>query len=201
MMNLFPLVLLGVEDPGDQNPGVPDDHPARLEDKGAVHLLCGIDDRPGIFRRVGRRLPVIGDAETAAEIEIADRDPLFPESRISSFSRPRASIKGESLRHLRTDMAAHPFDLQMLQAGGPPVGRERSLNVDAEFVLLETRRDMGVGLRIDIRIDPEPDARPDTQGLSPGVDLLQFLIGFDIEHEDAGPRAKSISSSLLPTPE
>ncbi len=65
-------------------------------------------------------------------------------------------------------MTAHPFDVEMLQFGGPPVGREGTFNVDAEFVFLETRRDMRVGLRIDIRIDPKPDTRPDTQELEPG---------------------------------
>ena len=53
-----------------------------------------------------------------------------------------------------------------------------------------------MGLRIDIRIDPKPDTRPDAQDLSPVVDLLQLLIGFDIEHEDA--RFQGIIDLVLP---
>ena len=89
-------------------------------------------------------------------------------SRSDQFLQSGKGIdEGGELRHLRTDMAAHPFDVEMLQGRGPPVGRKRILDVDAEFVLLETRRDMGVGLRIDIGIHPKADARPDTQGSEP----------------------------------
>ncbi len=117
---------------------------------------------------MGRGLLIIGDPQTAAEIEIADRDPLFPKPPDQILQPPEGVDEGRDLRHLRTDMAAHPLDVQMRERCRTPVGNEGGLDVDPEFVLLETGGDMGMGLGIDIRVDPKGNPRPDAQHVPRG---------------------------------
>ena len=66
--------MLHIDHPGDQDAGIADDQPARLE-ISVQPRLCGhaLDHRGiGVRRRRRGAVAVIGDAEPAAEIDMAD---------------------------------------------------------------------------------------------------------------------------------
>ena len=62
---------------GQQNSGVADDHPARLENQRDVQPFQPFDDRLGVVIGQRRRFVVVVDAQAAAEIEIANLRAFF----------------------------------------------------------------------------------------------------------------------------
>ena len=129
---------------------------------------------------------VVGNPQPPAQVEIADIHPLFPEQPEKVFQPLQCVDEGRYLRQLGSDVAADPLDLQPGHFFRLPVFRQRFLNIDAELVFLEARRNVGMGLRIDIRIDPECNAGLQAQLFCAGVNLVQLLGRLDIEHQDAG---------------
>ena len=68
------VARLHIDHAGDQDAGIADDHPARLEHQRAAEIMRDALDHRGIG--VGRRrrfaVHVIGNAEAAAEIDMRD---------------------------------------------------------------------------------------------------------------------------------
>ena len=67
-------------------------------------------------------------------------------------SLERVHVRAD-LCDLRPDVLVHPDDLDMRQGRRQLVLLERPLGADPKLALLETRRDIRVGLGIDVRVD------------------------------------------------
>jgi len=92
-------------------------------------------------------------------------------------------------------------DLDPRQRRGMGVERPDAVPIDAELVLAAAGRDLVVGVGGDVRVDPDGDRRALAAiGGDPGQQV-QLGLGFDVELQDPGSRAKAISAAVLPTPE
>ena len=79
-----------------------------------------------------------------------------------------------------------PIDVDILQRYGFFVSLQRFLDVDAELGLLHAGGNIGMGLRIDVRVDAQADRRLFADAGGDLVERGQFLVGLDVEHQDAG---------------
>lgn len=68
------IAMLHIDHAGDENSAIADDHAPRLEHQGRVDALGDALDHRGVGNRVGRigQIVLIGNAETAAEIDVRD---------------------------------------------------------------------------------------------------------------------------------
>src|ERR1700724_1333765 len=102
---------------------------------------------------------MVADADAAAEIHTRDGKPESAQSE-DNFGDP---LEGAPIRlqigHLRADMhcKADRFDARELTS--ELVCSNRLVNFDAKFVLFPARRDLGVGMGVDIRVYPDRNRR------------------------------------------
>ena len=61
-----------------------------------------------------------------------------------------------------------------------------ALDRDAELVLLEARRDVRMGLRVNVRVHPDGERSPEAKATSGAGECLKLWLGLDVEAEDAG---------------
>ncbi len=87
---------------------------------------------------------------------------------------------------LRADMAVDTDDLDILQGSSAPIQRQRLVQSDAKFVLLEPGGDVRMSLRIDIGIGADRDARPLAHRARHLLEPLEFFRRFEVEAQDVG---------------
>ena len=154
-------------DAGQQQAGVADHGPSEFEEHlGALRRRQAALDDPGIdaledrgehraARR--RRLVAVGDAQAAAQIEMPDDDALGGKLVGQVEDAVECREEGLDFGDLRADMAVDAFDAQVGQLPGLPIGRQRAVVGDAELVVAQAGRDIGVRAGIDIGVDPQRD--------------------------------------------
>ena len=74
----------------------------------------------------------------------------------------------------------------VLQRRGPFVHVDGFRDIDAELGFFHPRRDIRVGLRVDIGIDAQADGRLLADAGGDLVKRNQLRLGFNVEHQDAG---------------
>ncbi len=116
--------------------------------------------------RVRRRLVAVGDAEAAADVDVAEPDAV----RLDRLDQVEQAVERVDVRagvdDLRADVAV---DADHLDGRQLRRARERGTRVavgDAELVGAQSGRDVGMRLRIDVGVDAQADARPPAGGLS-----------------------------------
>ncbi len=87
---------------------------------------------------------------------------------------------------LRADVAVDAGDLQAGQRCRMPVNPYSVFMRHAELVALQARRDVGMGLGVDIGIDTDADRRHLAQGHGDPGQHIQLGFAFDVEAADAG---------------
>src|SRR5262245_43436481 len=147
---LLRLRVLQEQDAREQDTGVADENAAGLEQQLDAELLDAVtEQRIRIVLRARGLFVLIGDAESAAEVEVADveaagaqieDEPAYPSERIAE----RGDV-GE----LRADVTIDTDDFEMGERAGALVLLGGAANVDAELRLLHSRRAVGVRLGMD----------------------------------------------------
>ena len=128
--------------------------------------------------------------------------PSLPSCRTSLFTRSIAAPNGSAGANLRTDVDADAVRLEPAIAGHALVDPERLANVDAELVLAQPGRDVGMRLRKHIRIHAQRKARRRLQLAGARGQQLQLRLALDVELEN--PRRREPDRSprpSCPTPE
>ena len=175
------LAGLHIDDAGNENAGIADDHPPGLEHQRAAEIMRHPLDHRGIGRRQWRRFAVgvIGDAEPAAEIDMLDAVAVGAQRLHEIGKNPERGFHLGKIGDLAADMhvgAGHLDARQLCRAG---IDLARPQNRNAELVLGLAGGDLGVGAGIDVRIDPYRNPR----GLA-GLDRelrQQFQLGFGLD--------------------
>ena len=94
--------------------------------------------------------------------------------------------EGLDFGDLRADMAVDAFNAQGGQLPGLPIGRQRAVVGDAELVVAQAGRDIGMSAGIDIGVDPQRDRGRKAEGPGDRIELHQLALGLDIEAAHAG---------------
>ena len=153
------LAALQIEHARDEDAGIADDQPARLEDQRAAEpARRALDDR-GIGVRIGRRLVVlaIGNAEPAAEIDMLDGVAVGTQ-RADEFGQQREGVVERlQIGDLAADMHVDAGDLMPGSFGRMRIDLARAADRNAELVLGLAGRDLRVGPGVDVRIDAQRD--------------------------------------------
>jgi hypothetical protein len=93
--------------------------------------------------------------------------------------------KRRHLGDLRADVRLDALDLDVRVLRGRLVGGRGLLERDAELVAARPRRDLRVGVRVDVGIDPDRDRRLHAQLAGDVVDPRELGLALDVEREDA----------------
>src|SRR4030095_12207838 len=157
------LAWLGVEHLGHAGAGIADQRASRFDDEPALSEAAGIEARQQLFPkriRGGRRVAVVVDAQTTAEVEMVQRDAGLLDRLDQVQDAFERFEVGRRFGDLRADMAVYAHPPQPGQGSGVAVDRDGPVVRDAELVALETGRDVRMRLRVDVGIDAYADRRP-----------------------------------------
>src|SRR5260370_29792405 len=110
---------------------------------------------------------MVADADSATEIHTRNGKP-----ERSQFEDDLGDpLEGAAIRlevgQLRTDMHGKADRLDAGKLTSELVCGNRLANLDAEFVLFPARRNLGVGMGVDIRVYPHPARRDPTLRVGP----------------------------------
>ncbi len=180
------LPALEIDDAGHQDAGIAHDQAAGLEDQLAAEAMCrALDDRR-IGLRIRRRLVVLAirDAETAAEVDVADGMAVGAQAAHEVGDEREGIVERREIGDLAADMHVDAGDLEPRQLGGVVIDLAGATDRDAELVLGLAGRDLGVGLGVDVRIDPHGDARSAPLAHGERRDERELRLGLDIDAED-----------------
>ena len=168
-----------------QHARLADQPPAGLEGQRAAQP-CGFAGHHGqeVGDR-GRLLVGINDPQAAADIEAVDAMAVGAQLP-DQLAHPHDGVAiGIERGELRADMHGHAHHVEVGQAAGQREGLAREIDVDAELVLLAARRDLGVGLGIDVGIDADGDVGLHAELAGDGVQRLELGRALDVDLADA----------------
>ena len=158
--------LLHVLDLGDEDAGIADDQPAGLEHQRHAERADVLADDLGIGAGCGRGVlvVVIGNAEAAADIDMADVVAVGPQSR--------APVRRAARRRCRRAQSVIwlPICMSTPTASTPGSAAMRAIDLagagigNAELVLGLAGRNLGMGAGIDIGVDAHRDRRGHAHG-------------------------------------
>lgn len=187
---LLGMALLDVDGSGNEGATLRHDGASGLK----VHLLAlaylqvlGDAANPFVERRDGVGIGrVVIDAQAATQIDGGRRDAVGFEHGLYLVHAPAERLIDLKVKNLTADMeveaaVAHiGHGLRALDAG------QQVLNGDAKFILVQTGRNLGMGMGIDVGVDAEGHGGYDAHLGGEGVDDFQFGQTFHIEAADAG---------------
>ena len=186
----------------DEDAGIADDQPARLEHHLQAELGDVLAHDFGIGIGQGRRAVVdaVGDAEATAEIDMVDGVAVGAQ-RADQFSQQRERVvEGLQFGDLATDMGVDAGDLDARKLGGAGIDLAGALPRDAELVLGLAGGDLLVGPGVDIRVDAQRDGGHLAQRHGAGRKQFELRLGFDVEAQYAGPQGEVDLASRLADP-
>lgn len=126
----------------------------------------------------------IVDAQAAADVEVVQHD-AFGVQGVDQFDQAVERFEQRRVvEQLRTDVAIDAGHLQVRQRGGAAVGRQRVVEGHAELVGFQTRRDVGVGLGVDVGVHAQRHARDLAHAAGDLVQAVQLGNRFDVEAQD-----------------
>ena len=127
----------------------------------------------------------IVNAESAADVDAGKRDALGAEFLLPFVDVFAEVAEGFRLGDLRADVIVHTHQFQVVQRFDEGDDLHEIFGRNAEFVLVESRGDFGVGVGIDVGIDAEGNACSDAERGGNRVDDFQFGCAFHVETTDA----------------
>ncbi len=179
---------LHIDHAGDEDAGIADDHPARLEHERAAEIVGDALDHGGIGIGCRRRVTarVIGNAEAAAEVDMRDGVAVGAQ-RLHEFRQDaERGFHPAQIGDLAADMHVGAGDLDPRQFGRVGIDRTGAGDRNAELVLGFAGGDLGVGAGIDIGVDPHRDPRRLAGFGRQPRQQIELRFGFDIDAENAG---------------
>ena len=182
---------------GEQNARVADEAASGLEQNFQTkrfeqrHHRLGVVVESDAFAAVFiRPLPPIGRT-TLQSAAVDDTNPAADAEKLDAVERlqllhdrhefGQGFDEGFGFEDLRSDMRLDPADLQVRQLGRLRVDPEDAVDADAELVVALARRNVFVGLRIDIRIDAQSHRGLFARCAGHLVDEFQLRLGLDVE--------------------
>ena len=168
-----------------QHAGVAGDGAARLHHHFQAGGFQFRPDRGGQRRRVWWILVAIAHAQTAAHVDMTQRDALRLEALDQGQQTVQRIHKRGKIEQLRADMTTDTDHFHAWQFGRLPIEPLGAGDVHTELVLLESGRNIRVGLGIDVRIHAERYRRALVHRHRHTVEPLQFRFGLHIEAADA----------------
>ena len=180
--------MLHVDHPGDQDAGIADDQAAGLEHQGAAEIVRDALDHRGIGGGLRRTfaVEVIGDAEAAAEIDVADGVAVGAQGLHELGEDAERGLHGAEIGDLAADMDVDAGDLDALHLRRAGVDLAGVLQRNAELVLRLAGRDLGVRAGIDVRVDAHGNAGGVAGLLREARQQIEFGLGLDVEAVDVG---------------
>ena len=190
---------LHIDHAGDQDAGIADDHPPRLEHQRAAEVMRHPLDHRGIGVGHRRRfaIHVIGNAEAAAEIDMRNGVAVGAQRLHEFRQHAERGFHPAQIGDLAADMhvdAGHLDPGQLCRAG---IDRARAGERNAELVLGFAGGDLGMGAGIDVGIDPNRDPRRLAGLAGEPRQQFEFRLGFDVDAENVrrpAPRAVRLRS-------
>ncbi len=178
--------MLHIDHARDQDAGIADDHPSRLEHQRTAEIMRHPLDHRGIGRRQRRRLAVhvIGNAEAAAEIDMRDGVAVGAQHLHEFGQQPERGFQRPEIGDLAADMHVDAGDLDPRQLCRAGIDRAGMNQRDAELVLGLAGRDFCVRTGIDVGVDPNRDPRDPARLGGEPRQQFEFGLGFDVDAEN-----------------
>ena len=165
--------------------GVPDQAPSRLEQQPLAPPAEQREDHRRVIFDRHRRLVAIADAETAADVDVLERN-AFACERIDEREQPSGCLPVRpELGDLRPDVHVDAAHGDRRHARGAAVEQRSVGECDAEFAFLESGRDVRMRERIDVRVYAKAHRRDRAHACRDAGELIELARGFDVEAEDA----------------
>ena len=133
-----------------------------------------------------RALAVVVDPEAAAEVEGLELEAFGQKLARQGHERPRRLADRPQVEDLRADMALEPHHLDSGLRPRPPQDGGRRRDVDPELVLLESRRDVGMGASIDIRVHAQRDADGPAEARTDRGEAPDLVLALRVDVPDSG---------------
>ena len=172
---------LEVQHPGQENAGGADDGAAGLAEYVDVQVGQRRRHRVDVVvERRGRIVP-LGNAEPAADVDVAESDVRRPELPRQVGQRLSGQHQWREIEQLRADVAADAVEGYVLHTGGLEGQRAGPRHGDAELVLVHAGGDVRMGRAVDVRIDPQRHRRDASELTGDPVDGGQLAGGLDVE--------------------
>ena len=180
------LARLHIDDAGNQNAGIADDHPPGLEHQRAAEIMRHPLDHRGIGRRQRRRFAVgvIGDAEAAAEIDVLDLVAVGAQRLHEIGKNPERGFHLAEISDLAADMHVGTGHLDARQPCREGIDFAGPFDRNAELVFGFSGGDLGVGAGIDVRIDAQRNPRRLARLDRELRQQFEFGLGLDVDAED-----------------
>ncbi len=183
---------LDVQHAGEQRAGLGDDEAARLEKQTACEAGESAIECGGVFLYFGGGIEVgvvVVDAETTAGVDGADFDADAGELMNQRVDALESCAEGIGGADLGADVDTDSMGIEPAVAGGALVDREGAANVDAELVLAETCRDVGMRFGEDVGIDAQSEAGAGFELAGALGEKIELLLALDVELQDAGAQS------------
>ncbi len=159
---------LHVDDAGDENAGVTDNHTTGFEIELCTEIANRLFDDARIFVRMRRHVvaTLVGHAEAAAEVDVIDGVAIGAQRADQFAHECEGAPEWIEIGNLAADMHVDAGGIDPRQLGGPGIEAGRISERHAELRFGLTRRDLSVGLGIDIRIDTKRDLGGSAEAMS-----------------------------------
>ncbi len=178
------LALLHVLDACQQRASITDDGTARLEQNLRARRSQHREQGFGVAVHFGWRLVAVSHAESSADVDMFERDAFgFQHPDQFQHAIERVAERRE-LGDLRADVHVDACDLQRVAARGQPIQLSCGAKRHTELVVLQSGRDVGMGLRINIGVDPDGDGRALSHLPGDRLDAPQLRCRLDVEAQD-----------------
>ena len=187
---MLALVVLQVLQAGQQQPGIAHQRATELE--GHARQPVGTPLRQAVEQRLhqrfrrGRRLVVVADAQTAAQVQMPDGDALGFQLIHQGQHPIQRRQERRALGDLRADVAVDAVDLQVGQGGRLTIGCQRLTVRDAELVFLQPGGNVGVRGGVHVRVDAQRHGGTLAHLAGNLVDALQLGQRLHVEAGDVG---------------
>ena len=178
--------MLEVEDLAEKDSGGSGEGAAGLNDEAEAPRGGLPREQADVVRRCGRDLVDVVDAEPASHVEVPQGDALFLQAVNDLEDLVGCVREGLQVKELRADVAVDADGLEVGIGCGLLIEGLGALYWDAELVLLEARRDVRMGLRVNVRVHPYGERCPEAKAPRGAGESLELGLGLYVEAEDAG---------------
>ena len=138
-------------------PAGADDAAARLEEIARPDSRTIGSTRGGIFRRRSARAAVVGDAQSAAEIQVIDREPVVAKVAGQRDERPGGAAQRLEVGDLRAHVAVQPDNLEAGAVAHPAADLAASSIAIPNLLFLRPVQMCGWLRGVDVGVDAHRD--------------------------------------------
>ena len=178
--------LLAHQDRGQQGAGLAHNGPAGLDAQLESAAREGRAQLPAIaFDRCAGLALFVADRQAASQIDRADRHPALSQPSRQAQHLAQHLVEDRRVEDLRADVAAYAREPQGRPLRRLVVERLGGLQPDPELVFAEPRRNVRVGLGVDVRVDAQGNGGPCPDANRDLAQQVQLLFRLAVERTDA----------------